>query len=536
MPISPDWPWWKTAVIYHIYVRSFADSNGDGIGDLPGLIGRLDHFGEDGLAVDAIWLSPIFPSPDKDFGYDIADYCAIDPRYGSLADLDRLIQEAGRRGIRVLLDLAFNHTSSRHPWFLESRSRASNPKRDWYVWRPDRNGRPPNNWQSVFGGRAWTRDSLTGQYYHHHFLPEQPDLNWRNPEVRRALMDVVRFWLDRGVHGFRLDIFNAWYEHPEYPDNPRRLGLRAFDRQVHIHDIDQPEMFESLAELRALLDTYPERVAVGELFGQDPYHAARYCGDDKLHMVFNFEFTRSPWKAGELLKRSLRWEDALGDSGWPCYVLGNHDLPRIVSRAGRGDPDAHAKLGAALLLTLRGTPFIYYGEEIGMSDIRLRRDQILDPPGKRYWPFYKGRDGCRSPMQWDDSVNAGFTTGKPWLPLHPDYAVRNAAAQREDLNSVLAFYRALVRFRRRSAALRHGDFLPLPTDAPGSLAFLRRTASERVAVVLNLTPRNLRVRLEGLPAISPWARVLSSEQDSKVSLDRDLVSLKSYEAAIFLSA
>jgi alpha-glucosidase len=530
------WPWWKTGVIYHIYVRSFADSNGDGIGDLPGLIGKLDYLGKDGLGVDAIWLSPIFCSPDKDFGYDAADYCAIDPRYGTLADFDRLIREAQRRGIRVLLDLAFNHTSSQHPWFLDSRSGVDAPKRDWYVWHSARNGGPPNNWQSVFGGRAWTWDPATGQFYHHLFLPEQPDLNWRNPLVRRALMDVVRFWLDRGVYGFRLDVFNTWYEHPEYRDNPRRLGLRAFDRQVHIHDIDQPEMFESLAELRALLDSYPERMAVGEPFGEDPYHAARYCGDDRLHMVFNFEFTKSPWKAGALLKRALRWEDALGGSGWPCYVLANHDLPRLVSRLGRGDPDSHAKLGAALLLTLRGTPFIYYGEEIGMADIRLRRDQILDPPGQRYWPFYKGRDGCRSPMQWDDSTHAGFTTGKPWLPVHPDYANRYVAAHLEDPNSILSFYRALIRLRRRSAALRRGDFLPLQTDATDCLVFLRRTTDEQVAVMLNLTPRNVRMRLNGLPSAFAWHRVLSSEQDSEVSLDRDLVSLKPHEAAIFRSA
>jgi len=536
MPISPDRPWWKTGVIYHIYVRSFADSNGDGIGDLPGLIGRLDHFGEDGLAVDAIWLSPIFPSPDTDFGYDIADYCAIDPRYGSLADLDRLIQEAGRRGIRVLLDLAINHTSSRHPWFLESRSAASNPKRDWYVWRPARNGRPPNNWQSVFGGRAWTWDAATRQYYHHLFLPEQPDLNWRNPEVRRALMDVVRFWLDRGVHGFRLDVFNAWYEHPEYPDNPPRLGLRAFDRQAHIHDIDQPEMFEALAELRTILDSHPECMAVGELFGEDPYHAAHYCGDDKLHMVFNFEFTRSPWKPAALLRRVLRWEDALGDSGWPCYVLGNHDLSRIVSRVGRGDPDAHAKLGAALLLTLRGTPFIYYGEEIGMADIRLSRDQILDPPGRRYWPFYEGRDGCRSPMQWDGSTNAGFSTGKPWLPLHPGHPHRNVHCQSRDPASPYSFYRSLLRLRRNSPALLRGDFHPLTIHPRGGLAYLRRAAGEQALIVFNFSNRELGLTFDEPLPEATWRQVLSSASNPSARVLEDRVCLGPLEAAIFLRA
>jgi len=536
MSAAPDWPWWKTGVVYHAYVRSFADSSGDGIGDLPGLTERLDYLGEDGLGVDAIWLSPIFTSPDKDFGYDVADYCTIDPRYGSLADFDRLVQEAPRRGIRVLLDLAFNHSSSQHPWFLESRSSPDNPKRDWYIWRHARNGRPPNNWQSVFGGRAWTWEEQTRQFYHHLFLPDQPDLNWRNPEVRRALMDVVRFWLDRGVQGFRLDVFNAWYEHPQYPDNPPKLGLRAYDRQAHIYDMDQPEMFESLAELRTLLDSYPESLAVGELLGRDPYCAARYCGDDKLHMVFNFEFTESPWSPRALLNRARRWEDALRETGWPCYVLANHDLPRLVSRVRRSDPDAHARLGAALLLTLRGTPFIYYGEEIGMADIRLSRDQILDPPGLRYFPFYKGRDGCRSPMQWDDSAGAGFTTGRPWLPLHPEHRWRNVLCQLQDSHSVLSFYRSLIRLRRRSAALRQGDFLPLGTGSRGGLAYLRRFAAEQAAVVLNFTPSNLRLRLEGLPASVRWTCALSSTQESEGSLDGGQVSLEPHEVAVFLAA
>ena len=294
--------WWQGGVIYHIYLRSFADSDGDGLGDLPGLISRLDHLNgrPDSLGIDAIWLSPCFPSPDRDFGYDVSDYTTIDPRYGTLADFDQLIREAHARGIRVLLDLVFNHTSDQHAWFRESRASRRNPRRDWTVWADPRPGllgrRPPNNWQSAFGGRAWTWDAARQQYYYHRFLPEQPDLNWHNPEVRRALMGAARFWLERGVDGFRLYVFNAWFEDASLRSNPPRLGARGFDRQVHLHDIDQPEMMPALAEFRSLLDAFPGRTSVGELFGQDPVRAASYSGVDRLHMVFNFEFTSSSWR------------------------------------------------------------------------------------------------------------------------------------------------------------------------------------------------------------------------------------------------
>lgn len=532
-------PWWREGVIYHVYLRSFSDSDGDGLGDLPGLISRLDHLNgrQDSLGVDAIWISPFYPSPDKDFGYDVQDYTAVDPRYGTLADFDRLVSEAHRRGIRILLDLVFNHTSDQHPWFVESRTTRDHPKRDWYLWRdPQPGAAPPNNWQSVFGGSAWEWDAASRQYYYHMFLKEQPDLNWRNPAVRMALLDVVRFWLERGVDGFRLDVFNLWYKHPSLPDNPPRLGRRPFDWQSHIHDADQPEMHAALADLRALLDSYPERAVVGELFGRNPDLAAAYCSPGKLNMVFNFEFTDRPWRASAFLDSIQRWETALGGSGWPSYVLSNHDLPRHVSRYGGGRPDEIAKVAAAMLLTLRGTPFVYYGEEIGLPDLRLRRVEVVDPPGRRYWPFYKGRDRARGPMPWDATAGAGFTRGRPWLPLHPGFPERNVAVQQEDPHSVLSFYRALLRLRRQSPALRRGDFRAL-TPRPGDgLAYLRRAESHSALVALNLSSRPLTLRLDPEPQEQSWELRLSSLCSSRASVDRHGIQLGPYEAAIFLPA
>lgn len=526
-----------TGVIYHVYLRSFADSNGDGIGDLPGLIGRLDHLNgtADSLGVDALWLSPFFPSPDRDFGYDISDYADVDPRYGTLADFDRLINEAHRRGIRIMLDLVFNHTSDQHPWFLESRSSRSNPKRDWYVWRdPKPGGGLPNNWQSAFGGRAWQWDESTGQYYYHLFLKEQPDLNWRNPAVRSALMQVVHFWLDRGVDGFRLDVFNAWYEHAALPDNPPALGLRGFDRQRHIYDIDRPEMFDAIAELRGMLDSYPERTSIGELFGHDPVKAASYCGRHKLHMVFNFRFTDCPWRPTAFLAEIERWDQALQADGWPAYVLSNHDLPRAVSRYGRAHPDEVAKVAAAMLLTLRGTPFIYYGEEIALPDTRLHRSQLLDPPGRRYWPLYKGRDPNRAPLPWDSSPGAGFTTGRPWLPLHPEARSHNIAAQRGDPGSVLSFYRSLLALRRGTPALLEGSFEPIDARSSRALVYLRRTEGQKALVALNFTSTPVSVVLPRELAARPWRVALSALPADNRSPGSRTIALPGFQALILV--
>jgi alpha-glucosidase len=537
-PSDPRWIWWRDGVIYHVYLRSFADSDGDGLGDLPGLVSRLDYLNgaSDSLGVDAIWLSPCFPSPDRDFGYDVADYTAIDPRFGTMADFDRLIDGAHRRGIRVLLDLVYNHTSDEHAWFRQSRSSRDNPRRDWYEWRDGGpGGRPLNNWKSTFGGRAWTWDPATRQYYHHLFVPQQPDLNWRNPEVRAALWEAARFWLDRGVDGFRLDVFNAWYEHPDMLDNPVWPGLRPFGRRRFLNEIDQPEMHGTLAELRSILDAYPDRASVGEPLLATPERAASYCGDRGLHMVFNFEIAHCRWNAaafGSAIERGLR---VLPADGWPCWALGNHDLRRFVSRFGGRRPDDVARVAAALLLTQRGTPFIYYGEEIGMPDVRLRHGQIQDPPGLRYWPFYKGRDGCRAPLPWNAGTNGGFTTGTPWLPLASGFAERNVELQRRDPRSVWSFYRDLLALRRASAALRRGSFEMIGLPCRRGLAYRRNVEKGQALVGLNFGPSPLRLGLRREIDPAGWRLALCAHADREASLARGAIELGPFQAAVFLS-
>ncbi len=507
--MKSEFCWWRDGIIYQVYVRSFADGNGDGLGDLAGLLSRLDYLRD--LGVDALWLSPIYPSPDVDFGYDVADHAAVDPRFGTLADFDRLVAECHRRGLRVVLDMVMNHTSDQHAWFRESRASRGAARRDWYMWA-DR----PNNWKAVFGGSAWKRDPATGQYYLHLFAPGQPDVNWRNPSARAAQLDVFRFWLERGVDGFRLDVFNAYFKDAALRDNPRKPGLRAFERQRHVHDIDQPEMAPLLAELRALLDSYPDRYAVGETFMGTPAKAASYCGEHALHTAFSFDFTSSdvsfPWDPSWIARRVSAREEVFRAAGiWPTTVMSNHDLPRAAGRYGRGEDDTAAKTAMALLLTLRGTPFIYYGEEIGMRDIRLRRSEILDPPGRKYWPVYRGRDGCRSPMQWDATTGAGFSAGEPagrpagrlsggpaaaapWLPVHPDYRGRNVAAQSRDPGSMLSFTRALISLRRATPALVRGEYRPVPSPR-GTLAYLRAVSGQAVLVAMNFERRSASVPL-----------------------------------------
>ncbi|MCG2785849.1 MAG: alpha-glucosidase [Anaerolineae bacterium] len=490
--------WWRDGVIYQIYPRSFADSNNDGLGDLPGITARLDYLVH--LGIDAIWLSPFYPSPDVDFGYDISDHCDVDPRFGTLSDFDDLVREAHRRNIRVVLDLVLNHTSDQHPWFVESRSSRENPKRDWYMWQPPSVAShflkkvgavkgTPNNWQSIFGGGGWEYDQKTGEYYFHMFVKEQPDVNWRNPKLRQAQLDVVRFWLGRGADGFRLDVFNAYFKDEALRNNPPKFGLRSFDRQKHVYDIDQPEMIPLLNELRVLLDASPEKYAVGETFLASPARAASYCGPGKLHAAFNFDFTLRPYNPAAFREAIEKWDGSAGEQVWPNYVLSNHDQPRSATRYCRGEDDRRARVVMALLLTLRGTPFLYYGEEIGMRDISLARHEILDPPGKYYWPFFKGRDGCRSPMQWDATSNAGFSAAKPWLKVHPNYPQRNAAAQQADPDSLFNLTRALIALRRDHPALRGGKLAFL--DAPnGVLAYTRTDQDEKLTVVLDFEGKN----------------------------------------------
>lgn len=527
--------WWRNAVIYQIYPRSFADSNADGLGDLPGITGRLDYLAD--LGVDAIWLSPFYPTPDKDFGYDISDYCNVDPRFGTLADFDALVAESHRRGIHVILDMVMNHTSDRHPWFVDSRASRDNPKRDWYIWRDS-----PNNWEACFGGRAWEYDPATGQYYLHLFTREQPDVNWRNPEVRKAQLEAFRFWLERGADGFRLDVFNAYFKHPGFPDNPPRLGLRGFDRQKHIFDMDQPEMIPLLKELRALLDSYPDRYAVGETYLGSAEKAVSYCGPDKLHAAFSFDFTSADISVlmnGLLYSWNPRWimqkvrnRDRTFDAAgvWPTTVMSNHDLPRAVSRYSRGEDDAMAKIIMTLLLTLRGTPFLYQGEEIGMRQAPLEHSEIVDPPGRKYWPIYKGRDGCRTPMQWDDSPHAGFSSAKPWLRVHPNYRQRNVAAQQADPASMFNFTKALIALRKSHPALQRGDFLPVAANRR-ILAYLRRDGGETILVAMNFSRRAQTLLLPA--GILPGERLLTSAHNPPL-LSGQVLPLAPREASLWL--
>ena len=497
--------WWRDGVIYQIYPRSFADGNGDGLGDLIGIISRLDYLND--LGIDAIWLSPFYPSPDKDFGYDVSNYTDVDSRFGTLADFDRLVAEAHQRGIRIVLDLVLNHTSDQHSWFLESRSSQDNPKREWYIWRDH-----PNNWQASFGGSAWEYDPVSRQYYLHLFTKQQPDVNWRNPDVRKEMLEVFRFWMERGVDGFRLDVFNAYFKDSDLHNNPPRFGLRAFDRQRHIHDIDQPEMMPFLNDLRVLLDSYPERYAVGETYLATPQKTILYCGADKLHASFSFDFTQYnliyPWYSVWLKARIIQREETFKASGiWPTTVMSNHDLPRAASRYSRGENDAQAKLAMTLLLTLRGTPFLYYGEEIGMRDISLRRSEILDPPGKKYWPIYKGRDGCRSPMQWNSSAYAGFSNTQPWLPVHPNYIRRNVVSQQADPKSLFNFTKNILTLRKETPALCRGEFVPLKTPT-GTVAYLRQLEEQTVLVAMNFSKRFVSFALPN----GHWRDIISTSE------------------------
>lgn len=511
-------PWWKTGVIYQIAVRSFADSDGDGNGDLRGVVERLDYLNDGtprSLGVDAVWLTPVFASPMRDFGYDVSDYLSVNPLFGDMAALEELLSECHRRGIRVILDMVLNHTSDRHPWFIASRSSRGDPKRDWYIWRDGRApGKPPNRWRAVVEGSAWEWDEATGQYYYHAFLPFQPDLNWRNPEVRKAMFEAVGFWLEKGVDGFRLDLINFLFEDELLRDNPRKIGLRPYDWQRHIYDRSRPESIEVVKELRRLTDAYPERMMMGEVFTDRREDAVALLGDgtDALHLSFYLHFARRRWRARSF-RESVGWlEEHIPARGWPCYYLNNHDLPRSFSRLGRGgDAYARAKVAAAMLLTLRGTPIIYYGEEIGMPQSRVPRGRMDDPIGRKFWPIPVGRDGCRTPMHWSADRNAGFSRAEPWLPVDPSYAERNVEHEDAEPSSLLNWYRRLIWLRREKAVLRRGGYRELHGAPKGVFAYLREEGEEAVAVLLNFSSRPL--SLEGLrmpPGAWRWRTLLST--------------------------
>lgn len=529
--MAQDRLWWRDGVIYQIYPRSFMDSNNDGIGDLPGIISKLDYLAD--LGIDGLWLSPIYPSPDVDFGYDVADYYGIDPKYGTMADFERLVAEARKRNLHIIMDLVMNHSSDQHPWFKSARTSREDPYHDWYLWRDPKTGKkPPNNWASIFGGGGWEYVPEVGQFYFHMFCKEQPDLNWRNPAVRKEMLDVYRFWLGKGVDGFRLDVFNAYFKDEEFRDNPPALGIRAFERMQHIYDINQPEMIPLLQEIRLLLDEKPGRYFVGETFIADEKTTAKYCAPGMLHQAFNFRFTGCPWNPGRFLSSIQSWENALAEGSWPNYVLSNHDTPRPGTRYARGEDDERLKVAAALLLTQRGTPFMYYGDEIGMRDILLRREEIMDPVGKRYWPIVKGRDGCRSPMQWNASPHAGFTGKEPWLRVHENFHQRNVANQKSEPNSLFHFFRRLIHLRKENPALRDGMFQPLIYEPRYLLAYLRRTEAQTILMAMNFGRRRRRFILGRSLAGAQWELLLSNKRDQLVIQGEDMLPLDGEEVCI----
>lgn len=480
--------WWQEGVIYQIYPRSFQDTNGDGVGDLRGIIQRLDYLAW--LGVDAIWISPVYPSPMADFGYDVSDYTDVHPRFGTLADMDDLLAAAHARNLRVILDLVPGHTSDRHPWFVESRSSRDNPKRNWYIWKdPAPDGGPPNNWLSRFDGEsAWEWDKATGQYYFHSFLMEQPDLNWRNPEVRRAMFDVMRFWLDRGVDGFRVDVAYRVMKDPHFRDNPLnpdwQPGMDPSERLMEKYHKNTPDSHRFNRWIRAVADEYEESVLIGEINLPLAELVKHYGDGDEIHLPQNTNLYKIPWQAEAVRELVDRYEALLPDGAWPNWVLGNHDQHRIASRVG----PAQARVALMMLFTLRGTPINYYGDEIGMRDVAIPPEKVQDPWELNVPGLGLGRDPERTPMQWDRGPNAGFCPAgvEPWLPVAGDYEEVNVAVQREQPDSMLALARRLIAARREGPVLRVGDYRSLEAP-PGVFAYRRSHDGNRLLVLLNLT-------------------------------------------------
>jgi len=528
--------WWQRGVIYQIYPRSFKDTTGNGIGDLQGIIEKLDYLNsgtENSLGIDAIWLSPIYPSPMADFGYDVADYCDVHPLFGGLATFDQLVAEAHRRDIKIILDYVPNHSSDQHPWFIESRSNRDNPKCDWYIWRdPKSDGSPPNNWGSYFGGPAWTFDEARGQYYLHQFLKEQPELNWRHPEVRAVMMDVLRFWLERGVDGFRIDVVSLLIKDAELRDNPPNPNADPnlppndiFGRQLQVYNRDQHEVQKIICGFRQLLDKYDDRCAIGELSLELP-RWIRYYGEnnDGLHLPFNFRLMALPWQAQAMRRSVDELEAALPAFAWPNYVLGNHDSPRLASRFGG---QAQARVAAMMLLTLRGTPTLYYGDELGMENGAIPPEKVQDPPGINL-SAERGRDVCRTPMQWDSGPNAGFSSAEPWLPVSDDYATRNVAAQSADPTSTLNLYRWLLWYRQRSPALFGGRYQSLDAG-DDCFVYLRAAGDERRLVALNFADGQRRV---SVPGEGTGQIVISTHLDREESVSPSGFELRPHEGVI----
>lgn len=510
--------WWQHAVFYEIYPRSFADSNNDGVGDLKGITAKLGYLHQ--LGVDAIWITPCYPSPQVDFGYDVSDYENIDPMYGTLADFDRMAAESKKQNIRIIFDYVINHTSDQHKWFLASKSSKSSPYRNWYVWRDGKGAnQPPNNWTSDFGGSAWKFDPTTGQYYYHYFYAEQPDLNWNNPAVEKAMFDVTRWWYKRGVAGFRLDAVDTLFEDADLRDNPVLPGTNKFGdpNTEPKYNKKLPGVHDVLKDLRKVADEH-DAVLIGETWTKNIDELKEYYGEhnNELQLPMDFMFTRVDKLSAAEFRRQIAAADSAG--GWPTWVITNHDIPRSYNRYGDGvHNDDIAKLMAALYLTLRGTPIMYYGEELGMeNNDPKRREDVKDPEGRTGWPKEKGRDGERTPMQWSDAVNAGFSTHDPWLPVPDSYKTHNVATESKDPNSVLEFYRKVLALRHKNSALLEGNYTAVNEDDANVLAYVRAYKGKSVLVALNLSSsaQKASFNLAGSPSAllaTPGAEAKGSE-------------------------
>jgi alpha-glucosidase len=521
--------WWQRGIVYQIYPRSFQDSNSDGIGDLRGICSRLEYL--HWLGVDAIWISPIYPSPMADFGYDVADYRGVDPIFGSLAEFDEMIAKAHELGLRVILDFVPNHTSDQHPWFRESRSSRHNPKRDWYIWHDAaEDGAPPNNWLSSFGGSGWEWDEHTGQYYYHAFLKEQPDLNWRNPHVRHAMYDVLRFWLARGVDGFRVDVIWHLIKDAQFRNNPINPGYEPHDPSVRqylqIYSADRPEVHSVISEMRDVIDEYEGRLLIGEIYLPIERLVAYYGeGLRGAHLPFNFQLIESPWNAQSIHRMIREYEDALPHGGWPNWVLSNHDQKRIASRIGVDE----ARVAAMLLLTLRGTPTLYYGDEIGMERVYIPPEEVHDPWEKNEPGLGVGRDPSRTPMQWDGSPYAGFSNVEPWLRLAEDYKVRNVQVTRDDPQSILNLYRRLIELRRQHPALTLGSYRTLEAH-DHVLVYERHYGEDELIIALNLGREAHVLKLP--EEVRPCEVALNTFLDSNSAISPTEIRLRPSEGVI----
>jgi alpha-glucosidase len=520
--------WWQHAVFYEIYPRSFADSNNDGIGDLKGITSKLDYLKD--LGVDAIWITPCFPSPQVDFGYDVSDYENIDPMYGTLADFDALASEAKKRGIHIILDFVVNHTSDQHKWFLDSKASRTAEHRDWYIWRDGKGaGQPPNNWISDFGGSAWTLDPATNQYYYHYFAAAQPDLNWRNPAVKDAMFDVTRWWYKRGVSGFRLDAVDTLFEDPKLRDNPVKSGTNAFGdpNEENKYNDKLPEVHDTLRELRKVADEN-NAVLIGETWTADIAELNKYYGEgnNELQLPMDFLFTTVNKLSPADFRKQIAAVDAA--SGWPTFVISNHDIVRSYDRYGDGEHnDQIAKLMAGLYLTLRGTPILYYGEEIGMKTTPpTRKEDVKDPIGRTGWPKEKGRDGERTPMQWDESGNAGFSKTAPWLPVPATAKTHNVADESKDPESVLMFYKKVLKLRHTNKALLDGTYTPLNENDQNVLSYLRTYKDQAVLVALNMSGAERKVNFELSKTGFSSAKSLAAT--GKASVNGSVVTLEPY--------